>query len=240
MQTWKFLKTQRSKRGSFKFPISIFSIVLLCFAFIYSLLLIFTIVTSYECQYGLLWIEGWFEGRSLFQIFACSAAAFAAIFLIRIIFYRSELNLGEAVLQAALVCTLIVVMPVQKAFLFPYATPSWAQFLTVYNLYSSQKVLLVEEFDPIYLYADWKYDFPPPPPYGFEDNPRISGKHNRRLATIFLDSKSPLWSEVKALRQCSVDMNQAIQEWEKNQILMEEYWEEYGDWYALNRWRYGE
>ncbi len=241
MQARRFLNLQRAKRRLFKIPVSTFSIVLIGFAFIFALLQIFTITTSYECQYGLIWVAGWFDQASLFHIFVVSSGLFVTILVIRIVLYRHELNGVETLFQTALIGTLILVLIVQKAFLFPYASPSWVQFENVYNsLNPSQKVLLVEEFDPIDLHSDWKYDFPPPPPYTFADNPRLTKEKNLRLSSIFQNEKSPLWSEFKALKQCSADMNHAIQQWESNQETMNQYWQEFGDWYALNRGRYGE
>jgi len=237
MRASRFLKTQRAKRRGNKFPVSAFSIFLLGFSLFYSVLHIFTLTTSYECRYGLIWISGWFEFASLFQIASFSISLLTLLFIARLLCFRATLNFAESVFQAALIVSLILVLIVHKAFLFPYGTPSWAQFEHVAEIVFRSDMRLEEEYYPIDLYPEWQYDYPPPS-VEFKEDPRWSDTYNRRLSTIFRDKNSPLWSEFKELKQCDAAMVRAIGQWEEDQVTLEKYWKDFEKWYAVNRWQY--
>ncbi len=240
MQASRFLKSQRAKRSGRRFPISAFSIFLVGFGLFYFTLHLFTLLPNYECRYGLIWISGWFENYSLFQVTAVSVGLVALLFVARLVCLRSNLNIAETFFQAALVGALVIVLFVHKAFLFPYGSPSWAQFERVAGVVFPTAQRLVEEddfiFDPR---RDWAYDYPPPV-VEFMEDPRWSGNHNRRLSTIFRDKNSPLWREYRVLLQCDAEMVEALEQWKRDEETLEQYWKDFRAWYAVNRWRYEE
>ncbi|MEO1241011.1 MAG: hypothetical protein AAFX54_03810 [Pseudomonadota bacterium] len=240
MRASRFLKSQRAKRSGRRFSISAFSIFLVGFGLLYFTLHLFTLLPNYECRYGLIWISGWFENYSLFHVTAASVGLVALLFVIRLVCLRSNLNVAETVFQAALVGALILVLLTQKAFFFPYGSPSWAQFERIAGVVFPTAPRLVEEadliFDPRF---DWKYDYPPPV-VEFTEDPRWSDKYNRRVSTIFQDKNSPLWREYRVLLQCDAEMVEALEQWKRDEETLEQYWKDFREWYAVNRWQYEE
>ncbi|MHA7872452.1 MAG: hypothetical protein ACX939_08905 [Hyphococcus sp.] len=223
MRASRFLKSQRIKRNQRAFPISPFSIFLLGFGLVFWIIQVFTLLPNYECRYGVVWTSGWFEFASLFQIMAFLVGLIAVTFVVLLIFHLNKENLGEAWFQGAMVLTLVGVLVMHKAFLFPQAPLSWEQVVRTVSVVPSWKTepRLVEQDDKVHR---WSEGFSHPDVEFFED-PRFLREYNRRLSTIFVSKYSPLWSEYKALQRCDDEMTRALAQWKKDQEVLEQYWE---------------
>lgn len=232
MQVSRFLKSRRFKRRQRAFPISSFSIFLIGFAFLYWLIHAFTLLPNYECRYGIIWINGWFDNTSLFQLVAALIGLTTIYFVLRVFCRWNELNIGETLFQAAMVATFIVVITMHKAFLFPQATPSWDQVVRAVSVvpHFNNDIRLFEEAAQMEF---WPEGFPSPD-VEFTEDPRYLPDYNRRLTEIFKSQNSPLWSEYKALEQCEAEMVRALAQWEKDQFVLEQYWDDYRTWSASN------
>lgn len=236
----KWIRERRKPRLKFSVAVSPFTLFLLGFGLLYWILLMFTTVVTVECAYAIIWISGWFDFASLFQLTAVAIGLCAALWLVRVIFLRS-LNRIETIVQFVFILGLVAVLIAQKAYLFPYGTPSDAQVETVVQAVWRSDLRLVEEYDIIAdLTANWKYDYPPPP---FASTPEPPWRHepvNRRLPEIFEGKSSPTWKEYQRMFACYADYHSAVADYERDMKIWEEYWEGFGDWYVLNRWRYDE
>lgn len=232
MAASRFLKSQRMKRSQRAFPISSFSIFLLGFGLVFWIIQAFTLLPNYECRYGVVWISGWFEFASLFQMMAFLTGLIAITFVVRLICDVHKLNPGEALFQGAMVATFVGVLVMHKAFLFPQASPSWDQVVRAVSVVPAWKndVRLVEEFEPL----EFQPEGFPPPDVEFREDPRFLPEYNRRLSSIFVSKSSPLWSEYKALQQCDAELISALAQWEKDQLALEQYWKDYRAWSASN------
>lgn len=225
MMASRFLKSQRMTRSKRAFPISSFSIFLLGFGLIFWIIQAFTLLPNYECRYGIIWIGGWFDNTSLFQTVAALISLITILFVVRLFCQWKGLNVGETVFQAAMVATFVFVLTMHKAFLIPQATPTWDQVVRAVSIIPHFKfdIRLEEEA----VAQDIQYEGFPPPHIEFTEDPRYFPEYNRRLSTIFVRKTSPLWSEYKALEQCEAEMVRALAQWEKDQLALEQYWDDY-------------
>ncbi len=229
---------RRAARLRRSFAISSFTIFLVGFGLCYWIFHMFTIVTAIECEYAVIWIAGWFGFRSAFQWLAVAVGACAVIWAARVILIRG-LNSIETIAQLVLIFGLAGAFAAQKAYLFPYATPSREQVERVVSVFTPNRTALAEApATDINVQDNWIYDYPPPPFAQSPVPPRRNGNINLRLDEIFKDKRSPLHSEYARMEKCYADYRSAVRQYEEDIKVWDDYWEGFNAWYAFNRWRY--
>ena len=238
LRNWIYLR--RLLRLKRSFTISSFTIFLLGFGFIYWVANTLTVVALIGCEYALVWLTGWFKFQSLYQLFFGATFLALIVWLLRIAFLR-DLNLVETSVQFTLIFFISAALIAQKAYMFPNAFPSQEQVKRIVQVIYPMDLRLAEESDPFFNFREnWKYDYPSPPFAHFPEPPRWSREIDRPLTEIFRDEHSPLYSEMKEVRACYANYKRAEIQYERDRETWEEYWKGFDDWYALNRWRYGE
>lgn len=202
-----------------------FSIFLLGFGLCFWLVFFFTNNTAAGiCGFAVIWLSGWFEGRSLLQLFGFAILAIALLFLVR----TAALGLWrtrtiETLMQAAFVAGLVFACGGLKALLLPFGFPPQAFYEKASAaIFGPLRASLSEEAS---LNREWLYDYPAPPP-----SPREI--KDPSYAEMFPHADSPLWSELKAAEQCRVDGVAAVKayrDWEKgfDEHMKKEGWRYY-------------
>lgn len=229
----------RQDGASFRFPVSAFTVFLLIFGLIFWVFHLITLVPHTECQYAAQWIAGWFNFASPFQWFGLAIGLTAVLWVARIVFDRHRLNPFETIFQALLIFFLAAAFLSLKAYLFPYGTPSAAQFDTAAQIAFPRNWRLNEAEDLLAVdFSGWPYNYPAPPEVEFTEHPRWSPAYNPRLPEIFQSGNSPLWSEYEMVQKCASDYQSAVERYQKEQETLHVYWAGFEDWYALNSWRY--
>lgn len=224
------------------FAISFFTIFLLGFGLVYWILNVITVTASFiECEYAFFWTWNWPKFVSAFQLFGAAISLSFLVWIVRLLVLNGK-NKIESGLQLIFILSLAAAFAAQKAYLFPYATPSRAQMDRIISLISPSDIRLMEANDLIEsdFHSNWKYDYPKPPFSEAPEYPARNRKINRRLTEIFQSKNSPQGVEFLEIRQCVHNYHNAVAQFEKDILKWEEYWEGFDDWYALNRWRYNE
>ncbi|WP_425409509.1 hypothetical protein [Hyphococcus sp.] len=218
--------------------ISPFTIFLLGFGFIYWIMLMFTTVITVECEYAIIWVSGWFNFASLYQWSVVAIGLCAATWLARVLFVK-RLNCTETIAQFVFILALAAVAMAQKAYLFPYGAPSRLQVEKIVQSVWRNNLLLIEEQEILTDFREgWKYDYPPPPFASSPEHPSWDETINLRLPQIFKSRNSPTWKEYQSMFTCFADYQLAVTDYYQNMKIWNEYWAEFNDWYARNRWRY--
>lgn len=231
--------------GRFVFPshrvaVSSSTIFLLGFGLVYWILLIFSLTVLTECGYGIVWLSGWFEFRSAFQWLFVAIGLIAVSWCLRLFTLRCA-NSFETAAQFVFILGLLLAALAQKAHFFPYGTPSQAHFDKVMQVISPSSLRLVEAQDFVMRFdEDWRYDYPKPPFSTWPEPPRWDKTLNKPLSEIFTSKDAPLYKEYVSLQACYTNYQEAEQQYVKDVEALDEYWAGFKEWYALNRWRYGE
>lgn len=238
LNDWIYIR--RAARIRRSFAVSSFTIFLLGFSFVYWILDTFSTVSSIECEYAFFWTWNWSSGRSIFQLVGTAIILCVVIWLTRLVIVKNK-NHIESVMQLVLIVGLAGAFVAQKSYLFPFATPTRVEVARVASIFFPMNPLLEEsEGIEINLRSNWKYDYPPPPFASRPERPAYNRDINLRLQKIFKSSNSPRSDELFDVRTCVNDYHRAIGEYQRNIETWDLYWENFDDWYALNRLRYSE
>ena len=229
----------RSARHARKFAISFFTIFLVGFGFLYSILQIFTIVISpVECEYAFHWLNGWSEFQSSFQLTTLSIGLCCVIWIIRVLSVRNQSRI-ETIAQLVFILGMSCTFIAHKAFLFPYASPSADQVQRIVNFVFDYDLRLEVENDllEIDVRENWRYDYPQPPFARTPVHPQRSMNSNPRLSDIFVSENSPTYEDFVRLRDCRKNYRDAVAEHQRNLEIWEAYWRGFAEKYPLEaRW----
>lgn len=238
MRTSSWLYLRRAVRLRRSFAVSSFTIFILGFGLSYWIFHMFTMVMTVECEYAVIWVSGWFQFSSAFQWLAVAIGMCAVVWLMRVIILK-DLNRLETLVQLVLILGLAAAFTTQKAYLFPYGTPSRDQVERFVSIFSPP-LRLFEEQDNIKAYTieRWKYDYPPPPFARLPEHPRRNNEFNLRMPEIFDDKHSPTRPDEFRMWNCFWDYRRAELQYTQDLKIWDEYWDGFDDWYALNSWRY--
>lgn len=218
--------------------VSSFTIFLLGFGLAYWICHMITVVTTFECEYAIHWVSGWRYFQSSFQMVGVAIALAVLVWVVRIATSKSR-NRIETIAQFIFLAGLSGAFLAQKAYLFPYGTPSQDEVERFVALVHSSDLRLEENDELVFDFqADWKFDYPPPPFAQSPEPPGWNPKFNKRLTEIFRDKRSPLYQERKEMWVCYADMTKAVEQYREDQKIWKEYWEGFSEWYVWNRWRY--
>ncbi|WDI30412.1 hypothetical protein PUV54_10625 [Hyphococcus flavus] len=238
IQKRQVLDSNRSQRSHRNIAVSPFTIFLLGFGLSYWIMLMYTTVVTVECEYAIIWISGWFNNASLYQWIAVTIGLCAAVWLARVFLIR-ELNRVETIAQLTFIIGLAAVAIAQKAYLFPYGTPSHVQVENIAELIWPNNLLLNEEEDVLIdIRKGWEYDYPLPPFAGPPEHPSRDEKINLRLPQIFVSNDSPTRKEYQRMFTCYADFQSAVADYDRDLETWNEYWDAFEEWYVLNMWRY--
>jgi hypothetical protein len=236
--SWMYLR--RAVRMRRSFAVSSFTIFLLVFGLVYWVLHVFTVTTIIGCEYAIIWLTGWRSFQAVFQWLGVAIGVTTIVWLLRVIMLRG-LNRIETAAQFVFILGLVGALLAQKAYLFPYGTPSREQVERVVSIFSPP-MRLIEEQDSLVVnpIEGWKYDYPPPPFARAPEHPRWNEKLNLRLDEIFDKKRSSIWPDEIRMWNCFWDYRRGELQYTQDLKIWDEYWDGFDDWYALNSWRYGE
>lgn len=217
------------RKGTRQSPgVSLFTSLVAGFAILVAIVQML-VVTSASCEFAAFWVTGWFDFASNFQLASVAVGALAFLFLTRIM-ARFERSAAEAIMQGALIAALGAFMLALKAFLFPYAAPSAAQYAAIIDRLRPLPTLLAEEPAHAPERAEWPFDYPPPPMQDFYASPWRDSSINKPMQEIFKSAQSPTWAEYKKMQQCVGDYRAAIAQYEKDKAAYIKWEEGFREW----------
>ncbi|MEL7489944.1 MAG: hypothetical protein AAGJ73_04425 [Pseudomonadota bacterium] len=224
-----FIKFQRMRRARLGrngriTAISPFTIFLLGLGLLFWSYFIVTLATLSACEFAAIWIAGWFEQFSTFQLFVAAFVLALAIWLLQLIQFRELSNKTETVAQGVFILGLIISSIFLKSLLFAYAVPSFTQTKFVANILSPMKLRL--EAEPVGLLGSktrpaWPYEFPPPPTVPSRRD-WFAG-YSPSMEEIFTSKNSPTFGEYAKLLQCAADYRRRARDREKAIAASEEW-----------------
>ncbi len=231
-----FIKVGRMGRARLRrkgriIAISPFTVFLLGIGILFWSYFIVTLATLSACEFTAVWIAGWFEQFSTFQLFVATFVIALAIWLLQLIQFRELANKTETVAQGVFILGLIISSIFLKSLLFPYAVPSFTQTKFVADILSPIKLRL--EAEPADLVGSkprppWPYEFPPPPTVpSWRD--WFAG-YSPSMEEIFTSKNSPTFGEYARLLQCAADYRRRARD--REQALAD-----YEEWYGKYAWR---
>jgi len=234
-----WIKVKRAARSKHPIAVSSFTVFLLGVGLSYWFFHFYTTTLMVGCEYPLSWLDGWESYSSPFQIVGLTIALCAVVWLLRL-FDRKELNRFETLFQFIFILGLCGAFLAQKAYFFPYGTPSQAQVTRVVSVFY-HRVKLFEEHELIIendVRDNWSYDFPTPP---FARKPEWPGYDNDLHIPpeeIFLSKASPTYADFRRLRVCYENYRNAQVQYARDMETWENYWEGFSEEYPDTAWRY--
>ncbi len=234
-----WIKIRRAARLKRSIAISSFTIFLLGFGLSYWFFHFYTTTLMVGCEYPSAWLEGWENFWSPFQVIGLAISLCMAIWLLRFASHKN-LNHMETAFQFVFILGLCGAFLAQKAYFFPYATPSQAQVTRVVSVFYHRAILFEEnervlEYD---IRDNWEFDYPPPP---FARKPEWPGYNNELHIPpeeIFLSKDSPTYADFKRLSACYENYRNAETQYARDMKIWEKYWEDFSEKYPGSAWRY--
>ncbi len=214
----RYLKRQRTARAASAFPMSAFTVFLIIFSLTFWVANLWATLAlrGNFCHWANYWLDGWFEYRSLLQMFGAIIAASVALFSIRAVNFRKlKLHIAEVVFQGLLILWLVLVVLGLKVWLMPNASPTFDAMGTIFRVTHPPAILLIEERRS----HAWVFEFPAPPVDPYPGN-------SPTAEMIFPDEHAPLWSEYQEMKTCRAKTNTYVDAYLKWQEDFRAWYEE--------------
>ena len=217
-----------------------FSPAILIVAFLFWVVNLQAMVPYIDCHYAAIWLGGWLQGASPFQLFAYAILLLINLWTLLLVIGTTRRNLAERIFQGLLLFGLSLVVLSLKAHILPNSDPSKRVFHRAYNFVYGDGFGRIEEHDTLFYLEgdDWIYDYPKPPVVQYTEHPADSPVTNPSLSTLFPSYWSPLPRDLERIEQCVADYPAAVEQYHADQKILDEYWEGFSNWYALNKDRY--